>query len=114
MAYPLLYRTVLTVPTPDDAKIDSRDQAVIDSLKWFHYLEDKSATFISLCAALTAFLLNGRFGAAMRLVAEFESLLALNSEEYSSRTYQELRNVVQILMLLHDWRKQEDDIIRYA
>ncbi|PVI03532.1 nuclear pore complex protein-like protein Nup107 [Periconia macrospinosa] len=50
--------------------ISPQEEAVIESLKWYNYIEDTKATFRDLYTALETFLLKGRIGAAEKLATE--------------------------------------------
>ncbi|KAF2265832.1 nuclear pore complex protein-like protein Nup107 [Lojkania enalia] len=63
--------------------MDPKDEALIESLQWYNHLgKDIKETFMSLSDALRAFLLNGRLGAAIKLVTEMSvESLSLNKTE---------------------------------
>ncbi|KAH7068870.1 107-domain-containing protein [Paraphoma chrysanthemicola] len=49
--------------------IEPKEEAIIEALQWYHYVgNDYRQTFDHLCNALTIFLLNGRLGAAEKVV----------------------------------------------
>lgn len=63
--------------------IEPKEEAIIESLQWYHYISnDYKQTFEHLRNALTIFLLNGRFGAAEKVVTDLsvESLSLSRTE----------------------------------